>query len=351
MIRTRLTMLLALGLSSSASAQITSTGPFVGALSEGFETQGFFSFVPCVTPRVFNDTADLCTPGNSGCTITSGWSMNCAINPSSGGALCGSGSGYVEYTFDTPAQRFGGMFGNISQANDGLAVFFDAAGNMLASLVIQAPATCTWTWNGWDAGAGPPFKSVQVWGPAPFNGPFMLMDGMQVDPGTNSPGIDLCMPATSATIACPCSNPPSGGKRGCNNSSFTGGAVLHSSGASSLAADTVVFTSSGEKPTATSVVLQGSTSIGSGVVFGQGVRCAGGVLKRLYLKTASGGSITAPQGADPVVSARSAALGDPIPAGSVRFYGVYYRDPIVLGGCSASSTFNITQTQEITWGP
>ena len=121
------------------------------------------------------------------------------------------------------------------------------------------------------------------------------------------------------------------------------------SGNASLSADTVVFTTAGEKPTAVSIVLQGTQSAASGAVFGMGVRCAAGSLKRLYTKAASGGSITAPQAGDPSVSARSAALGDPISPGSVRYYQVYYRDPTLLGGCPPASTFNITQGLQITW--
>jgi len=30
---------------------------------------------------------------------------------------------------------------------------------------------------------------------------------------------------------------------------------------------------------------------------------------------------------------------------------VYYRDTVVLGGCPAASTFNVTQTQRIAWSP
>jgi len=30
---------------------------------------------------------------------------------------------------------------------------------------------------------------------------------------------------------------------------------------------------------------------------------------------------------------------------------MYYRDPTVLGGCSALNTFNATQTGEISWNP
>ena len=351
MIRPQLSLLLALALSATASAQITPIGPFVGSQSDGFETQGYGGFFPCISARVFNNTADLCTPGASGCNITGGWSFVCQINPSSGGAFFGSAQGYAEYTFDTPVQRFGGQFGVNWSVGDGTAVFWDAAGNQLASLTITAPPTCTWNWNGWDAGSGPLIKRVSIYGPVTFGGPFMMMDDMQIDGGAGSPGTDICQPGVSGVLACPCSNPPSGTPRGCDNSSATGGAQLTSTGAASLGGDTVVFATNGEKPTATSVVLQGNALLGSGVAFGQGVRCTGGGLKRLYVKTAAGGAITAPGVGDASVSARSAALGDVITAGSQRWYSVYYRDPIVLGGCSALSTFNITQTQEITWAP
>ena len=169
--------------------------------------------------------------------------------------------------------------------------------------------------------------------------------------GVGSPMISFCDPGAGGVAACPCGNPPSAAGRGCDNSSATGGASLAAAGTASIAADTVVFTTSGEKPTATSIVLQGDASIPAGAVFGQGIRCAGGTLKRLYVKTAVGGSISAPQGGDPSVSARSAALGDPLAGGSTRYYGVYYRDPTVLGGCPATSTYNVTQSGSIGWVP
>jgi Tol biopolymer transport system component len=161
----------------------------------------------------------------------------------------------------------------------------------------------------------------------------------------------LCDPGAAGVIACPCANAPSGAGRGCDNSSSTGGASLSASGAAYLTMDTLVFTTSSETPTATSIVLQGTSLLTSGVAFGQGVRCAGGTLKRLYTKHAVAGSITAPDfgAGDPSVSARSAALGDVIDAGASRWYLVYYRDPTVLGGCPASSTCNATQTGRVDW--
>jgi len=158
----------------------------------------------------------------------------------------------------------------------------------------------------------------------------------------------MCEPGTNGVLACPCANAPSTSGVGCNNSANTGGASLGATGIARLTYDSVVFTTHGEKPTATSIVLQG-TSASSGVAFGQGVRCVGGSLKRLYTKTASSGSITAPQGTDLSVHARSSQLGDTIAPGTHRYYGVYYRDPNVLGGCPSTSTFNITQQLDVLW--
>jgi Tol biopolymer transport system component len=163
----------------------------------------------------------------------------------------------------------------------------------------------------------------------------------------------MCDPGAGGVIACPCSNPPNGAGRGCDNSAATGGAILAASGGTYLSSDSLVFTTSGEVQTATSILLQGTTPLQAGVIYGQGVRCVGGTLKRLFSKTAVAGAITAPNfgTGDPQVSARSAALGDMIQPGQSRWYLVYYRDLIVLGGCSASSTFNATQTGQVSWWP
>jgi hypothetical protein len=163
----------------------------------------------------------------------------------------------------------------------------------------------------------------------------------------------LCHPGVAGVIACPCANPPSGVGRGCNNSAGTGGASLAAIGGAYVSSDTLQFTTSGEKATATSVLLQGTSSPATGAVYGQGVRCVGGTLKRLFTKSAANGSIFVPEwpAGDPPVSARSAAKGNPISPGQSRWYLVFYRDPIVLGGCPAASTFNATQTGLVVWSP
>jgi hypothetical protein len=170
-----------------------------------------------------------------------------------------------------------------------------------------------------------------------------------------SPGSDECVPGVLGVLACPCNNPqvPAGSARGCNNSAATGGAQLSSVGSASLAADTVHFTSSGEKPTASTILLQGRDPLlAAGVKFGQGVRCINATLKRLYVHNAVGGVVTFPQGADPSISAESTLKGDVITAGTNRHYMCYYRDPTVLAPCTPLvDTFNASQSQVVAWGP
>jgi hypothetical protein len=170
-----------------------------------------------------------------------------------------------------------------------------------------------------------------------------------LDPG--SALLVFCSPGLAGVATCPCGNAPLAPGLGCNNSDDTGGAGIGASGLPSLSADSIVFTTTGQKASATSVLLQGSASSASGVVFGQGVRCVAGSLKRLYVRPASNGSISVPAAGDPSVSARSAALGDTLVAGAQRQYMVYYRDPNVLGGCPSTSTFNATSSGTLIWLP
>lgn len=167
------------------------------------------------------------------------------------------------------------------------------------------------------------------------------------------PLTSVCSPGLDGVIACPCSNPASAPGRGCDNAAGTGGASLSATGVAYLSMDSLVLTTSGEGPTALSIVLQGDAVLGSGTVFGQGVRCVDGGLRRLYTKAASGGSVSAPDAGagDPTISARSTALGDEILPGQSRWYSVYYRDPVPLGGCPAGSTFNSTQVGVVVWLP
>jgi hypothetical protein len=179
-------------------------------------------------------------------------------------------------------------------------------------------------------------------------GPIFLADDMRVTPMANGSSPFCFGDGTGAT--CPCSNSGTTG-RGCQNSVATGGALLAATGVSSLSADTLHVICSGELPTALSIVLQGSVSVAP-LPFGDGLRCAGGSLKRLFVKSAVSGSVTAPEAGDPTISARSAFLGDSIPPNGTRVYQVYYRDPSA-SFCPApqGNTFNVSNAVSILWAP
>ena len=169
--------------------------------------------------------------------------------------------------------------------------------------------------------------------------------------GGGSPCIGTISCAGDGTSGpCPCANTGISG-RGCDNSDRTGGSQLCVTGNPSLSADTLVLTASEERATAFSLFLQGTAEI-SPVVFGDGLRCAGGTLKRLYSRNAIGGAVIGPIGGDLPVSARSAQLGDPIQAGQFRVYQVYYRDP-VADFCPSppGGNFNVSNGVRITWTP
>ncbi|HEV8113608.1 MAG TPA: hypothetical protein VGR31_12605 [Planctomycetota bacterium] len=146
--------------------------------------------------------------------------------------------------------------------------------------------------------------------------------------------------------ACPCGNSGAPG-HGCENSSSTGGALLTSSG--TTIPDELVLAATGEKPTALTIFLQGTASVAA-VPYGDGLRCVSGSLRRLFVRNASGGAVSVPQGVDPSITARSSQLGDPIPVGATRFYMTYYRDPDA-SFCPGPSggTFNASNCLSVHW--
>jgi Tol biopolymer transport system component len=150
--------------------------------------------------------------------------------------------------------------------------------------------------------------------------------------------------------ACPCGN--SGGLyHGCQNSAATGGALLTATGNASLGNDTLQILSAGERSQALSLLLQGDATIPA-AHFGDGLRCVGGTLTRLYARNAHLGAVTMPQQGDPSISARSAALGDPISMGATRYYQVYYRDPAATF-CPdpPGNTWNVGNALSVVWDP
>lgn len=246
------------------------------------------------------------------------------------------------------------------------------AGDFATAGGIRANGIARWdgvTWSALGTGFDGAFGGSQVgralevfedggMGSAP---PALYVGGSFLSAGgVASSGIarwSACEPSTQAFCfgdgtggACPCGN-NGASARGCDNSAATGGAALSFTGIPSLSADTLLLTSTGELSNALSVFLQGDSQVGP-LHFGDGLRCVGGALKRLYVKNAVAGTVFAPGAGDLSVSTRSAALGDAIGAGSIRLYQTYYRDANA-SFCPnpPGNTWNVTSGLSAVWSP
>jgi plastocyanin len=163
----------------------------------------------------------------------------------------------------------------------------------------------------------------------------------------SAPGSAYCFGDGSLPNACPCANFGAAGN-GCANSVNVAGAHLFASGTTTP--DMLVLHASGELTSASTIFLQGNASNAAGTVFGDGLLCAAGALKRMYLHGAVLGSVSAPQAGDVSISARSAAVGDPIAPGSTRYYQAYYRDPsAVFCANPPGNGWNVTNGWSTTW--
>jgi len=159
--------------------------------------------------------------------------------------------------------------------------------------------------------------------------------------GSGEAGTPVCFgDGTGGT--CPCGNTGGAGE-GCANSSGAGGALSASGSASVSAADLLLH---GVQLPATSpgLYFQGEAVVngGSGVLFGDGLRCAGGHVTRLGVVVASAGQSTYPAvGQDPVAVRGGATAGD------TRYYQLWFRDP----GGPCGDSFNTTSALRVDWTP
>ena len=233
-------------------------------------------------------------------------------------------------------RRFGRIQDLIYGMNGRSDIWHDITSGSNGTLPDGTSSTCH---AGWDFVTG--------WGPMDCEA---FADAAACMTGGCGPGTAYCTGDSAdplVTTFCPCFNFGALG-HGCANSGDANGSVLTATGTTNP--DAVVFTATEELPTALSIVLQGTANTPSGLVFGDGIRCVSGTLKRLYTKPASGGTVVAPGPGDPGVRTRSAALGDVIPSGGTRYYQIYYRDAnATFCAAPTGGTFNVSNAYQITW--
>ena len=137
--------------------------------------------------------------------------------------------------------------------------------------------------------------------------------------------------------ACPCGNVSTTG--GCANGSGDG-ATLSATGSASLTSDTLVLQGTGLIASQPGLYFQGNNAInaGSGVQFGDGLRCAGGGVIRLQVRFAGGAGASS-------TNISISVKGMAVP-GDVKRYQLWYRDPITS---TCGSQFNLSNGVEVTW--
>ncbi len=154
------------------------------------------------------------------------------------------------------------------------------------------------------------------------------------------PGTSFCSGDGSGTL-CPCGNQGAPG-RGCANGAGSGGARLSASGSASVAAADLVLSGEGLTPSQPGLYFQGNNAVagGAGGAFGDGLRCAGGSVARLQVRTASAAGTSS--------TTANLVLAGGVAPGDVRRYQIWYRDP---AASPCGSGFNLTQGLEIAWLP
>ncbi len=148
----------------------------------------------------------------------------------------------------------------------------------------------------------------------------------------------FCFGDGSGTV-CPCGNGGAPG-RGCANGSSADGALLVASGTNQVAAGDLVLTASDLPAGVPGLFFQGVATVngGSGSLFGDGLRCAGGQVTRLEVAVSDGNG--------DVSSTTNVALAGGASSGTTLQYQLWYRD---ANGSVCGAGFNTTNGLAVTW--
>lgn len=139
---------------------------------------------------------------------------------------------------------------------------------------------------------------------------------------------------------CPCGN--LGGEReGCRNSALRG-ATLDADGSSSVAADDLEVLMAGGPGATAALLFAGTSQVsgGDGIPFGDGLRCAGGQIRRLGVRICDANGAASWSGG----LAASGGWG----SGDTRYFQAWYRD---VDGSPCNGNFNLTHGIAMTMTP
>lgn len=162
-----------------APGQIVPVGPFVGKMSDGFETYApnvFVASLPILEPGVATVT---CVQGTPSIQVSGVWTHVGTATPFGGAQMLGSAGGDLRIRFIAAAWKFGAYFANISGTSGATVRFLDGSGAVTV-LPLDVPAGGTWHWQGWESG-GPAILQVDIVSAAPTPG-HIVVDDLQCTP-------------------------------------------------------------------------------------------------------------------------------------------------------------------------
>lgn len=215
--------------------------------------------------------------------------------------------------------------------------------NDQAELSYDGNLLVNWVWtSGFTGAAGylvPGFEAFDIW--SPDGSATAYVDAIEIR--ADLTGTTYCVGDGSGTL-CPCGNDNDGslGDAGCANGSSSGGGALTASGSASLAAGDLQLDASGLAPNQPGLYFQGDNALagGDGVLFGDGLRCAGANVVRLQVLAADAGGVSS--------STVDIGVQGGVSAGETKRYQLWYRDP---AGSPCGNSFNLTNGFEVDWMP
>ncbi len=326
----------------TANFEAQSEGWFAQTYTEGPITlQNLDGAIPGQTTYVFAiDRADATLGGLPGFTPVNAMGFG-GYSPGTDTAFTRCKSFDIVWTGGLASEAQIEVYEPGNDAQNSISLEALLGGSVVASTTIQWPGGFTLRHHTLHV-SGASFDSLRVVGSGPNDSGvfFAVVDTLRIE---QSIGTLFCAGDGSANT-CPCGNfSPVGENAGCLSSIGLGGR-LRATGMASLGSDTVVLLGSQMPSTTSALYYQGTNqqSGGIGVVFGDGLRCAGGSVVRLGTKINSSGASQYPGAGDPSVSVR----GNVTIPGTTRTYQIWYRN---AAGFCTPSTFNLSNGLELTW--
>jgi len=157
-------------------------------------------------------------------------------------------------------------------------------------------------------------------------------------------GEGYCFGDPGSGAGCPCGNdndhtvPGSG----CANGVFSSGAHLVGSGRPSVCADTLVLATTGLEPLEAGLYFQAENDLSPGVPWGDGLRCAGGTLRRLGVRFSDAVGSSDTSGLPLPISMK---VGN-VAAGDTKRYQCWYRNDVAS---PCGSGFNASNGYRVRW--